>query len=108
MGRLEDIIDQESTAIETHQPADFLDINRRKSHSLLELTRLTRQLPAGGEPRLKDRLVNLRAKLDRNYSVVGLHLRAVREIADLMVDALSEAESDGTYGMAQPRRGVAR
>lgn len=78
---------------------------RRKSHSLLELTRRSRALPPdGGDIVLRERLDVLRDKLVQNQGILGLHVAAVREIADLMADVLGEADSDGTY---EPRRSAA-
>src|SRR5581483_10545641 len=45
LARLEDVISEETTALEARQSIDLEDFNRRKSRSLLELTRLIRTLP---------------------------------------------------------------
>jgi hypothetical protein len=108
LDRLEEIIDQETSTLEAHKPTDLPDFNRRKSCSLLELMRITRALPAAGDVGLRARLQRLRKKLERNQSVLKLHLDAVREIGDLLVGALGEADSDGTYGMPLRRRETAR
>jgi hypothetical protein len=107
LDRLEETVDLETTALENHQPADIGDLHNRKSRSLLELTRLGRTLPPGAEPALRGRLDALRRKLGRNQTVLKLNLDAVREIADLLLGALGEAESDGTYGMPATRRNAA-
>lgn len=106
--RLEFTIDEENAALENHVVVDFPEITRRKSHSLLELTRRARALPPGSDVVLRDRLDTLRDKLVQNHSILGLHVAAVREIADLMASVLGESESDGTYDMASPRRSAAR
>lgn len=106
LDRLEGLVEEESEALEKRTPVDLDAINRRKSHSLLEITRLARSLPLSGDPTLSVRLSRLRDRLVDNHRLLGLHLAAVREIADLMVGVLSEAESDGTYAMAGPRRGA--
>ena len=49
IGRLEETIAVEIAALDENRPADFADINRRKSQSLLEITRLARALPVGSE-----------------------------------------------------------
>jgi hypothetical protein len=103
LDRLEELIDRENLALATHEPLDYADLNRRKSQSLLEITRLGRTLPSGAASTLGAQLTRLRDKLTDNHRALGLHVGAVREIADLMVRSLTEAESDGTYGMA--RRG---
>ncbi len=98
LDRLEGIIDEEDNALGGRQHIDFADLNRRKSQSLLELTRLGRSLPLGAQPELRERVAGMRTKLLANHRTLGLHIAAVKDIADLMVRALHEAESDGTYG----------
>jgi hypothetical protein len=103
LDRLEELIDRENSALASNEAVDHADLNRRKSQSLLEVTRLGRALPAGSAKALGPQLGRLRDKLVDNHRTLGLHMNAVREIADLIVRSLTEAESDGTYGMA--RRG---
>jgi hypothetical protein len=98
LDRLEETIDQETATLAEHRPADLHDFNRRKSHSLLELTRITRTLPPNTGGDLRIRLEALRDKLVRNQAVLTMHLSAVKEIADLILGAMTEADSDGTYG----------
>jgi hypothetical protein len=110
LDRLEQTIDEENAALAANLSLDLQDVNRRKSHSLLELTRLARMVsagPAGSDSTAGAQIVRLREKLAGNLRLLALHTAAVREIADLMVGILGEAESDGTYGMT-PRRTVAR
>ncbi len=103
LDRLEAIVGEETAALQDHRPIDLGEANRRKSQSLLEITRLARTLPVGGDPRLSGRLRQLREGLAANHRLLGVHLAAVREIADLMVGVLHEAESDGTYEMRRTR-----
>jgi len=103
IARLEAVLDEETASLEQHQRLDLADINQKKSQSLLELTRLARQFPAGSDAQLRPQLEQVRQKLDRNLAIVGLNLRAVREIAVLVTDLLGEADSDGTYTAPRPR-----
>jgi flagellar biosynthesis/type III secretory pathway chaperone len=105
--RLEETIDQETSALESLQTGEIHEFNRRKSRSLLELSRLVRTLPENRESDMRDLLKRLRSKLVRNHTLLNVHLTAAREIADLMAGALAEAESDGTYGMSSKRRETA-
>jgi hypothetical protein len=107
LDRLEETVDQENAALDAHAAIDLEDLNRRKSHSLLELTRLARGIPALDDALVQARLQRLRDKLARNHRALEFHMAAVREIADLMLGVLGEAESDGTYGMTR-RTGAAR
>lgn len=106
LDRVEEAVEQETAALEARSSADLEDFNLRKSRSLLELTRLTRTLPAQLDDRLRERLAKLREKLRRNQAVLALHLTAVREIADLLVTAIGQADSDGTYAMSGHREGT--
>ena len=106
IGRLEETVGAEMAALESHGPIDFADINRRKSQSLLELTRLVRSLPIGGDAALAPRLRSLNDTLTANQRLLSLHLAASRELSDMMVGVLHEADSDGTYGQTTPRRSM--
>lgn len=108
LDRLEEIIEQETATMEARLPADLPDLNRRKSCSLLELMRIMRTMPAEPDGGMKTRLNGLKIKLERNRSLLKLHLDAAREIGDLLVGALGEADSDGTYGVPLRRREFAR
>ncbi|KQP59755.1 hypothetical protein [Methylobacterium sp. Leaf108] len=102
--RLDATVSAETEALLAHRPIDQDAVNRRKGQSLLELTRLTRGLdPERVDPELADQLARLRRSLQRNQEVVGLHLRAVEEIAEIVNDAIQDAESDGTYSARRRR-----
>jgi hypothetical protein len=96
--KLEDLIDEETSALKTNRAIDLREYNNRKSQTLLELTRLTRMVgPATVDAEFKGRLELIRGKLDTNRGVIQMHLDAVREIAALVQGSIQEAESDGTY-----------
>jgi DNA anti-recombination protein RmuC len=103
IGRLQETVDDEIAALADNRAADFADINRRKSQSLLEITRLARTLPVGSESELASRLRKLSAALATDHRLLGLHLAASRQLSDLMIGVLHEAESDGTYGETRQR-----
>jgi hypothetical protein len=104
--RLEQVIDQETMALQTRTGLDLKDFNDRKSLGLLELTRAMRHIEgAAPDPALHARLARLRAKLEINRAALRTHLEAVREISTIVADAMRNAESDGTY--SPPIRGRA-
>jgi hypothetical protein len=105
--RLERTLVAESEALERNEPLDFADVNRQKSQSLLEITRLSRALPPGQGTEITARLAPIRDRLAANQRLLGFHLEAVRELSDIMVGILSDAESDGTYDHTAVRRGAA-
>ncbi|AWN37627.1 flagellar protein FlgN [Methylobacterium radiodurans] len=96
--RLEETVEAETEALLARQSLDHAELNRAKSRSLLELTRLTRDLDAASlDAATAIHLARLRDKLVRNQEVVGLHLRAVEEIGETLAAAALSQESDGTY-----------
>jgi hypothetical protein len=99
--RLEEIVDQETTALRDRRAIDLKDFNNRKSQALLELTRSLRQMDGiGPNPSLAARVGVLKSKLAVNQEMLRLHLEAVREISTTLADAIRHSESDGTYTQA--------
>jgi hypothetical protein len=96
--RLESIVEEETAALATGKKIDFDDFSARKSRSMLEFVRLMRaRLHLGGETEITGEIQRLREKLERNRSILEMHYDAVREVAAIIVRAVREAESDGTY-----------
>ncbi len=99
--RLEEILDQETAALRSHAKIDLKALNSRKSHGLLEFSRVIRQLEGAPQNEaIMSRLGSLRAKLETNRGVLKMHIEAVREVAAIVADAIREAESDGTYSLS--------
>lgn len=97
LDRLEELVDHETEALRLRAPLDLADINRRKSRSLLELSRAARGVDIGRSDGLQARLDRLRVKLADNEGVLALHLSAAQEVGAILDQALRDAESDGTY-----------
>jgi FlgN protein. len=96
--RLEETIEAETAALLAHVPIDHQEFNRRKSQSLLELTRLVRHLrDETMRQDLVERLQSLKTRLDHNHAVLEMNLRAVQEVATIISEAIQSSESDGTY-----------
>ncbi|MGY3031111.1 hypothetical protein ACVIIV_000281 [Bradyrhizobium sp. USDA 4354] len=96
--RLASIVEEETVALATGQKIDFDDFSARKSRSMLEFVRLMRaRMHLGGEVEITEEIQRLREKLERNRSILEMHYDAVREVAGIIVKAIKEAESDGTY-----------
>jgi hypothetical protein len=103
--RIEDLLDEETSALKNYRAVDLVSFIRRKSQGLLELTRAARALNGYHvEPAVTDRLEALKEKLETNQAVLQLHLEAVREVAELLTKVARDAESDGTYSMPPPCR----
>jgi hypothetical protein len=98
LDRIEEVLRAEEKALAQAGDVDLEDINRRKNHSLLELTRISRTLPRDGiAPEMLTRIEAIRDKLLRSQDILQVHLAAAQEISRVLTDALGEAESDGTY-----------
>jgi len=96
--RLEAIVEEETVALATGKKIDFDDFSARKSRSMLEFVRLMRaRMHLGSEVEITEEIQRLREKLERNRSILEMHYDAVREVAAIIVKAIKEAESDGTY-----------
>ena len=88
----------ETKALRNRAGVDLRDFERRKSQALLDLTRAGSTIGEGpADAALVERLGVLRGSLEDNMKLLSTHLRAVREISELISRALIEAESDGTY-----------
>jgi hypothetical protein len=96
--RLESIVEEETVALATGKKIDFDEFSARKSRSMLEFVRLMRaRMHLGGEAEITEEIQRLRRKLERNRAILEMHYDAVREVATIIVRAVKEAESDGTY-----------
>jgi hypothetical protein len=104
--RLEQVIDLETRELGGFKVADLREFNHRKSQALLELSRVMRGLGDSGlGERGQAKLVRLRAKLDKNLSVLRMHLTAAQEVSAIIARAIQEADSDGTYSAAHAAKG---
>ena len=99
--RVEQVVDQETLALQRRELSSLGDFNHRKSHGLLELTRAIRSLDGHeAERNLAQRLRALQARLNENSSALQMHLKAVQEVSTLIARAIRDRESDGTYSAA--------
>ncbi len=104
--RLSETLCEETRALRQSGGADLERFTHQKNYGLLELTRAMRALPAHEHSSaLSTQLRSLRARLDENLKVLGLHLAAAEEIADLVSGTLEDAASDGTYTACVARGG---
>lgn len=95
LARLEKALDEENAVLASSGPRNFAEFNRIKTQCLLELQR-----PAGftGEQgKISGRLQAIRQKLELNRWLLHLHLEAAKEISSVIMSAIRDAESDGTY-----------
>jgi hypothetical protein len=96
--KLTEIVMDETRVLRARGEGDLERYTNQKNHGLLEVTRAMRSVQAEAiHPSLVARLHFLRDRLEENRKVLGLHLKAATEIADLVSGTLEEAASDGTY-----------
>jgi hypothetical protein len=105
VARLIQLLDRETAALRRREPVDMDDLCNRKNQALLELSRIGPRFDREAiDSELRSMLAQLRDKLGENRSVLTLHLQAVQEVAEILTNAIRDAESDGTYsGNAGPR-----
>lgn len=96
--RLSAIVEEETVALATSKKVDYDEFSARKSRGMLEFVRLMRaRMHLGSEVEITEEIQRLREKLERNRSILEMHYDAVREVASIIVKAIKDAESDGTY-----------
>lgn len=104
LGRLEMIIDNENNRIGTDPEFDLKVSNAHKSRCLYELSMLFRDTdPADLAVAHIEQLHGLKKKLVLNARRVEAHLEAVRAVADILRNAVQNADADGTYSQEQFR-----
>jgi hypothetical protein len=96
--RLQQVVELETRSLREQNTPDLQAFSHRKSQGFLEVSRSMRSVgPAIPDGAVRARLLELRASLDENHALLGLHLRAAQEISATLSRALEHAESDGTY-----------
>jgi hypothetical protein len=107
LGRLETIIDNENDRIGKDPAFDLKVSNAHKSRCLYELTMMFRDTPhADIASGYIDQVRGIKSKLAINARRVEAHLNAVRAVADLLKNAIQDADTDGTYSQEQFLQGV--
>jgi hypothetical protein len=101
--RLQEVIEFETNALSRHIAIDLGELNRKKRHGMLELSRLLRGFGDGAPEEIRDRMTELGAALERNRAVLEVQLGAMREIADIIAQVMRDAEWDGTYSIRAGR-----
>ena len=106
--RLIEMVHQETSSLRANDWSGLVDFNRRKSQGLLELRRAITQRDndAAAGPALAQLMV-LQEALFENEIVLQRHLDAARQVSQIISEAATVAESDGTYSSSiafQPAR----
>ena len=96
LARLEKALDDENAALGSFDASNIGEFSRIKTQCLLELQRPAYVNPAQ-DLDLQARLRALQQKLELNRWLLHLHLEAAKEVSSVIMSAIREAESDGTY-----------
>jgi hypothetical protein len=96
LARLEKALDDENAALSSFDAANIAEFSRIKTQCLLELQR-PGPLHPKQDPQLEARLRALQQKLELNRWLLHLHLEAAKEVSAVIMSAIRESESDGTY-----------
>lgn len=106
IGRLDAVVAAETAALRAHDHAGLAEATFQKRQGLLELGRLTRAM-ANTVPSqdILARLAAFRARLAANEAALKVELAAAQDVGAIIVRALREADSDGTYSRAHGRSG---
>lgn len=104
LSRLEDLIDEETAMLLAHVHTGLADTTRRKRLALLELNHHVRNMDnTVPSQTIMARLAAFRKRLDANGAALKVELAAAQEVNSIIVRAIREAESDGTYSRAHGR-----
>jgi hypothetical protein len=102
IGRIEEVVEEETAGIRSGVSFDLKASNARKSRYLYELNRAMKGMqPAEFLAEHREGLTRLRQKLARNEAAIKAHLNAVNEVATLLRNAIQNAEADGTYSAGE-------
>lgn len=96
------LIEEENDLLRRHQIASHAAFTSRKNQALRELMIMRAAgIPQQALPACKPVLERLSEVLKANAALLKLHIGAVGEISDIIVNGIREAESDGTYGRSR-------
>jgi hypothetical protein len=102
--RLEELLDGETETLKCCVSVDFEALNLRKTHALLEFTRVARAMPTRISSLAEERLSRLRKKLATNAEILEQHVQAMLEITGIVVESIQSEDSDGTYSVRRSSR----
>ncbi|MHC5308389.1 flagellar protein FlgN [Bartonella sp. LJL80] len=98
---LEEVVDYETSVLESNENPDYNDINARKTRGLRDLNHsmgeVARYMNDMVETKVEMLLGGLQKKLERNSELLKIHLEAVSELSQMMQAAARAQETDGTY-----------
>lgn len=105
--RLTEIVEDENAVLRQNRVVSHAGFTDRKNHALRDIMAVKRVAGLGSPPSIgKPLFARLSVALQENATLLKLHIGAIGEISDIIVNSLREVESDGTYsrGLRPARR----
>jgi hypothetical protein len=102
MDRLDETLRAENAILESQTAVDHAPYIGKKNHILREMMILQRTLIDPGI--LKDlatRMVEVRALVDRNYTLLNSQVTAMRDVTSILTTVALAEDADGTYSRQQ-------
>ena len=100
IGRLQQLLIEENDVLAGHTVRPHAAFAEGKNHALREFMTIGRRgVSSPSRGAVTGQLVALRKSLAANEQLLDLHIKALREVAAVIVDCIQVSESDGTYGL---------
>lgn len=105
--RLTEIVEDENAVLRNNRVVSHADFTDRKNHALRDIMAIKRAAGLGSAPSVgKPLFTRLSSALQENTKLLKLHIAAIGEISDIIVNGLRDVDSDGTYSRGlRPVRG---
>lgn len=98
LARLNIVITEETAVLNRRQVGDLQAFTAKKNQLLFELTKALKSTATEELQRLyAPQLQELRGRLDANKKLLAIHLEAAKEVSQTIIEAIRQADSDGTY-----------
>ncbi|WP_421855147.1 hypothetical protein [Oricola sp.] len=99
--RIGAVIEAETKALKENLRGDLAEANARKNRCLYELNLVSGELARfRSDPHIALELRALAAKVAANEAVLRARMQATKDVIGILGDAISRADSDGTYPAA--------
>lgn len=96
--RIGETIEAETRLLKSNPAADLTEANARKNRCLYELNLISRELGRFDlDDGIRVELLELRRKVNDNAAAIRANMSATRDVIGILGDAITRAESDGTY-----------
>lgn len=98
------VVEEENGLLSRHEFSSHGSITERKNQALRELMAVHRIHPGiAASAACQPLLVQLKSSLSKNSKLLQLSIAAVGEMSDIIIGAMREADSDGTYSRRETR-----